>query len=231
MKPELKRFGNGASPVVVVDEFGNDSDSIIAIANSLAPFPPIAQNYYPGLRRIITRADKAANAYAEDLCERAGPLIAGAFDFTSFQLLEASFSIVTTPPGKLSARQRAPHFDTTDENILAILHYLRVPPSSGTGFFRQRSTAIEQVTKANLDAFISTAKADGEKLAASSGYIRGSDEFFEQIGVAEGVADRLIIYQSNLLHSGIIPQGMNFSGDPREGRLTANLFVRGSRSK
>ena len=39
--------------------------------------------------------------------------------------------------------------------------------------------------------------------------------------------DRLIIYQGSLLHSGIIPAGMNFSPDPREGRLTANFFVRG----
>jgi hypothetical protein len=30
-----------------------------------------------------------------------------------------------------------------------------------------------------------------------------------------------------LLHSGIIPADMSFSTDPREGRLTANLFVRG----
>jgi hypothetical protein len=37
----------------------------------------------------------------------------------------------------------------------------------------------------------------------------------------------MIIYQGSLLHSGIIPRGMNFSVDPREGRLTANLFVQG----
>ena len=36
-----------------------------------------------------------------------------------------------------------------------------------------------------------------------------------------------IIYQGSLLHSGIIPPDMNFSADPREGRLTANIFVRG----
>ena len=39
--------------------------------------------------------------------------------------------------------------------------------------------------------------------------------------------DRLVIYQGSLLHSGIIPPGMSFSADPREGRLTANIFVRG----
>ena len=38
--------------------------------------------------------------------------------------------------------------------------------------------------------------------------------------------DRLVIYRGALLHSGIIPNGMKFSADPRQGRLTANLFIR-----
>ena len=33
--------------------------------------------------------------------------------------------------------------------------------------------------------------------------------------------------QGSLLHSGIIPAGMNLSSDPRVGRLTANFFLRG----
>ena len=56
---------------------------------------------------------------------------------------------------------------------------------------------------------------------------RARTNYFEQIGAVEAVADRLIIYQGSLLHSGIIPPDMPFSADPREGRLTANIFVRG----
>jgi hypothetical protein len=37
----------------------------------------------------------------------------------------------------------------------------------------------------------------------------------------------MIIYQGSLLHSGIIPPGMPLNADPREGRLTATIFVRG----
>ena len=64
-------------------------------------------------------------------------------------------------------------------------------------------------------------------MPADSGYITGSNELFEQIGAVEAVPDRLIIYQGSLLHSGIIPPAMKLSDDPREGRLTANIFVRG----
>jgi Family of unknown function (DUF6445) len=64
-------------------------------------------------------------------------------------------------------------------------------------------------------------------LPPESGYIQGSDQFFEQIGAVNAVPDRMIIYQGSLLHSGIIPPDMPLSGDPRHGRLTANIFVRG----
>jgi hypothetical protein len=227
VKPELLRIGDSQSPVVVIDDFSGDIERIVEIAGALAPYPPHT-NYYPGLRRVITRADQAADTYVEETCERAAQFIAGAFDIDRFQLLEASFSIVSTSPSDLSPAQRAPHFDTTDQKHLALLHYLSVPPGSGTAFYRQRSSGIERVTEANLQLFVRTAKADAARLPPDSGYIQGSNEFYEQIGAVEAVPDRMIIYQGSLLHSGIIPPGMAFASDPREGRLTGNLFVRGN---
>ena len=140
--------------------------------------------------------------------------------------LAASFSMVTTQPSELSRPQRAPHFDSPDPRYYALLHYLRVPEESGTAFYRQRSTGIERVTEANIGQFITTAEREAALLPSNSGYISGSDQFFEEIGAVEAVPDRLIIYQGGLLHSGIIPDAMSFSSDPRSGRLTANLFVR-----
>jgi len=227
VKPELRRIGTEQSPVVVIDNFSGRLGEILEIAEALAPYPALKSNYYPGLRRLITSTDEAADAYVEETCERAGQFIAGAFDVDSFDLIEASFSMVTTLPSELSRPQRAPHFDTPDPKYYALLHYLRVPAGSGTAFYRQRSTGIERVTEGNIGAFVTTAEREAALLAPDSGYIHGSDEFFEQIGTVEAVPDRLIIYQGSLLHSGIIPAAMNFSADPREGRLTANLFVRG----
>lgn len=212
--------------MVVIDEFSGCAGEIVEIAAGLAPYP-VHANYYPGVRRVITGADEAADAYVAETCERAAQFIGGAFDIDEFDLLEASFSIVSTPPGQLSRPQRAPHFDTTDQKHLALLHYLQLPEGSGTAFYRQRKTGIERVTEANVGLFVRTAQADAAALPPDSGYISGSDAFYEQIGAVEAVPDRLVIYQGSLLHSGIIPPGMSFSADPREGRLTANLFVRG----
>jgi len=226
VKAELRRFGNEQSPVVVIDEFSGDLERVIDIAAGLAPYGAQA-NYYPGLRRLITIDDEAADSFVEETCERAAQFIAGAFDVDSFDLIEASFSIVSTLPDRLTAPQRAPHFDSTDPRYYALLHYLHVPPHSGTAFYRQRSTGIERVTESNLATFIATARSDAAKLPRDSGYILGSDDFFEQIGAVEAVPDRMVIYQGSLLHSGIIPPGSNFDTNPRVGRLTANIFVRG----
>ena len=212
---------------MVIDEFSGDVDQVVALAGQLAPFPSLEGNYYPGLRRVITEADGSANAYVERLCTDAAQFVAGAFHVDGFDLLEASFSIVTTPPERLAPPQRAPHFDSTDQKYFALLHYLRVPEGTGTAFYRQRSTGIERVTEANVAQFVRTAESEAALLPGDSGYIRGSDAFFEQIGSVEAVPDRLLIYQGSLLHSGIIPPDMSFSADPREGRLTANIFVRG----
>ena len=226
MKPELRRFGKSQTPVVVIDDFSGSLDHILEIADELAPFPRHT-NYYPGLRRIFTAADTAANAYVEQTCERGAQLIANAFGIDLFDLVEASFSMVTLGPSELTPPQRAPHFDTTDQKDLALLHFLRAPPTSGTAFYRQRATGIERVTDSNASVYVAVAEVQIPQLPAGSGYFHGSDEFYEQIGAVEAVPDRMIIFQGSLLHSGIIPTDMPLTGDPRHGRLTANIFVRG----
>lgn len=225
MKPQLRRVGESRSPVVVIDDFGCSAAAAEA-ANSMAPFPPGGRRLYPGLRRVITEADEQAFAYVERVCSEAAQFIAGAFDVDGFDLLEASFSMVTTSPQQLQILQRLPHFDSTDPNYLALLHYLRVPAGTGTAFFRQRSTGIEEVREATVADFIRTVHEEGARLPQDSGYVYGSNEFFEQIDCVEALADRLLIYRGSLLHSGIIPPDMPLSDSPAHGRLTANIFVR-----
>jgi hypothetical protein len=227
LRPELRRFGNSQSPVVVIDEFSGDAEAVARIADRLAPYPDVNNNYYPGVRGMIDESQPEAFAYVQQTCREAARFIAGAFDVDQFHLLRSSFSIVTKKPLDLSPEQRAPHFDSTDQKYYAVLHYLRVPERTGTAFYRHRATGVERVTEQNVERYMQAAQEDCARLPKDSGYIRGSDAFFDQIGTVEAVADRLIIYQGSLLHSGIIPPEMSFSADPREGRLTANIFVRG----
>lgn len=227
MKPELRRVGESGTPVVVIDDFSGRTAELIDIAAALAPFPYHHGNYYPGLRRVITEADSEAYFFVEQMLTDAAQFIAGAFDVDGFDLLEASFSMVTTNPAELTPAQRAPHFDTTDPKHYAVLHYLNVARGTGTAFYRQRSTGVERVTEENVAAFVRTAQHEAASLPPGSGYILGSNAHFKEIGSVDAVPDRLIIYPGSLLHSGIIPTDMNRSTNPREGRLTANIFVRG----
>ncbi|MDB5723137.1 MAG: hypothetical protein JWP15_3755, partial [Alphaproteobacteria bacterium] len=191
MKPELRRFGESRSPVVVIDGFSGDIGAIRALAAAIAPFPADHGTNYPGLRRILTEQDDAFS-YVNRTLTDAAPFIGGGFGCDSFDLLEASFSMVTARPESLLAQQRAPHFDSPDPNYLAVLHYLSDTPGTGTAFYRQRSTGIETIEPANLDRFVAHARRESAGLA---GYTNGSTAAFEQIGLIEAVPDRLIVYQ------------------------------------
>ncbi|MEQ7872997.1 DUF6445 family protein [Sphingomonas sp. ASV193] len=223
MTPEILRFGREQNPVIVFDNFTGDVGRACAIADAMAPFPAVTDTYYPGVRRLFGQGDNDALGYLMICCRRAAPFMAPLFGFNRLELVSASFSMVTTAPDRLRAQQRKPHFDSTDPNQFALLHYLRIPVPSGTAFYRQRSTGIEQVTPANVATFNRIAESE----TPQGGYIQGSDPHFEETGRIEAVADRMIVYRGSMLHSGLIPPNMPLSSDPTTGRLTANFFVRG----
>ena len=223
MKSELRTFGQSQSRVVVIDGFSGAPEAVVAIAKAMAPFPPEGATRYPGVRRFITEADTAAHAYAMHTLRALGPFVGEAFGFRGCHWIEASFSMVTMPPDALSPPQRAPHFDSPDPNLLAVLHFLSDTPKTGTAFYRHKATGIERVEPGNA----ATLRAAVSREAAPPGYITGSNADYEQIGLVEAVPDRLVIYQGALLHSGLIPPDIVFSDDPAKGRLTANLFIRG----
>lgn len=222
VQPQRKLVGNDRTPLLIVDGIGPPPQDIVALADALAPFPPAGLNY-PGLRRMIMPADESAFAYVWALLDQAKPYLGGAFDLDGFDLTEASFSLVTTPPNALTPEQRAPHFDSVDPAIIAILHY--ITPCAGTAFYRHRPTAIECVSDTVVDEFVALARPAAERAPAD--YIHATTADYELIEHVDGVPGRLVAYPGNLLHSGIIPPGMSFSADPRKGRLTANLFIQG----
>ena len=82
---------------------------IAALADATRALSGVEGNYYPGVRRVIGRADADADAYVERTCREAAQFIAGAFDVDGFDLVEASFSMVTTRAvancGRRSARR------------------------------------------------------------------------------------------------------------------------------
>lgn len=155
------------------------------------------------------------------------PYIRDIFGATGFDIVETSFSIVTTPPDAARQVQLIPHYDSTDPHQLAIMHHLHHLPDTGTAFYRHIRTGIECVNTANTTDFKQGKAEDDAELGPIPPLYTGeTNARFENLLQVDGRFNRVLIYQGCLLHAGIIPQGFVYDSDPHKGRLTGNMFVR-----
>lgn len=218
MRISTTRLGHEREPVLLVDRFLADPAALVdaAAASDFAPAYG-AGGGYPGVR-----ASAPLDYVADAVRVLAAPIVE-AFGLGAVRPrhAECSFSLVTLPPDRLVPAQRAPHVDTASPHQFAILHYLCGPAFGGTAFFRHRATGYEAITEARLAAY--EAARAGEP--AGPGYAAGDDAAFERIGAVQAAFDRVVVYRSRLLHSGLVGDPAALSADPRAGRLTANIFL------
>ena len=213
-------IGDGRQPLVVIDDFAPDPASLRAAA-ARAAFAP-ALHAYPGLR-----ASLPAHYWPdqEPVVAEAGALIG--LDAAHASLIDASFSVVTTPRAHLSIGQRLPHCDSHDANRVAFVHYLDASEASGgTAFYRHRSTRFETVDRERAPIY--EAQLDAElrhRGPPPADYVGEDDRLFERIAAIPARYNRAILYRSYALHSGIVPADATLSPDPLSGRLTVTGFL------
>ncbi len=226
MTMQTLTVGNEQTRVVVIDNLVQEPDALVDQAAQMAPFPAVEGNFYPGLRRVIMPGDGMAFDYAQAIFRSVAPLIGRIYGVGELELIEASFSLVTTPAEALHARQSRPHVDAYDAGYFAILHYLGRRPSGGTGFYRHVRTGFETLLPDRVAAYDAGRARDEKIFGTPAGYISGDSEGFAQVAKVEARFNRAAIYPGNLLHSGLLPDDFDFSPDPRLGRLTANFLLR-----
>lgn len=214
------QFGRESQTLLVCDDFLADPDAVLDIA-ARAPFERIGP-HYPGLRSPVPGAALA-------------PLIAGlsmrlveAFALPSPpRLHECYLSLVTVSATDLQPIQRLPHFDGLEREALAVLLYLDPSEIGGTAFYRQRSTAFESVDGSRYTTF---EQALAQDIAAhglpAADYIHGDTAIYERICLVAGRFNRAVAYRGNTLHCADLPPGYTPPDDPRDARLTLNLFLR-----
>jgi len=225
MKIEVHEVGQEGSRIVMIDDFMENADQAIDLAASLAPFPQVANHYYPGLRRKVA-GNEPAFTYFDRICRALPQILSEVWGVHRFQITEAGFSLVTQRPNEIQLIQRIPHFDTLDLGNFAVLHYLSRPEKGGTSFYRHRRTGFEVITADRHPRFRTALDEDLRAYGPpAEAYIGESTQAFERIAEYEGRFNRLLVYQGSLLHSGQIPEGFDFSTDPRTGRLTGNVFL------
>jgi hypothetical protein len=225
MKLAVHEFGNDKNRLVVIDDFLPYAERYIDMAAALAPFPTETVTGYPGLRLPLT-PDLPASAYVRAVVQTAGPVIAEVFDAAGYQILNASFAIVTKRPSELNPLQRVPHRDSTDPNFLAILHHLHHVPGTGTNFYRHKRTGFERMTEERRAAYDEAFAQDNAEYGSPGyAYMADTDQRFERIQEGPAIFNRVLIYRGSLLHSGQIPEDFPFDPNPRTGRLTGMVFM------
>lgn len=219
----LERIGREREPVLIVEEVLQAPESLVDYAATEVAFAPAwgPKGGYPGLRA------PAPLNYVEKLVRSLSPVMEKAFGLAGVALsrAECNLSLVTLPPEALAPPQRIPHFDTTDPLQFALLHYLCPPRFGGTAFYRHRATGHESLTAGRAPAFDAVRRRELAELEGEAAYITGHSPHYEQIAAVGARYNRLIVYRSRLLHSGQIGAPEALSEDPRQGRLTANIFL------
>jgi hypothetical protein len=212
-------FGTERQPIVVVDFALTDPHAVVAIAaqhdfTAIGPF-------YPGLRAAVSER------ISMDLVEPLLPALQATFGLARPpRFLECYLSLLTTPSEHLQPIQRFPHFDGLEAERLAVLLYLDVAASTGTGFYRQRGTGFESVDAARFEQYRRVLEAEvAARGLPDSRYIGGDSAHFERTFRVAGLFNRMVIYRGHALHCADIPAGYLPDPNPQTGRLTLNLFL------
>ncbi len=218
-KVQKLAIGREGRPLLVIDHCLANADALVEAA--VAKMYVGAPTYYPGIRA------KVPLAYQQFIFEALGSLIAEVFTPTrQLRFTSCHFSLVTTPREKLAYLQRIPHADSLNNHELAFVHYLFHADFGGTAFYRHRHTGFEYVDQARFPAY--GRQIEAERTGPDSppaDYIQGDSPLYEQIGVQEGVFNRLIMYRRTTLHSGVIRPGFVPDPNPRTGRLSVTGFL------
>lgn len=219
----LSHIGLERRPVIVIDDFMPEAESLVAYAETGEPFGAMPNDYYPGVRK------PCPPRYADDLRARYAQLLRESFGFNATEpdVLLSVLSIATTRPAQLRPIQRVPHFDTSDPHQLAVVHYLCEARHGGTSFYRHRTTGYETIRQDRLHGYAAILKRQVmTEYEPPARYMDGDNPLFETIASFDAQFNRALIYPSNLLHSGNVRQPQPESDSPRAARLTANTFLK-----
>ena len=219
MALRIETIGAEAQPLGILDDFAPDPTVLRDFA-AAAAFGA-ARHLYPGVRAELPES------YLTTQLPAIADAVSAAFGRTGpVEVIDASFSIVTTPAEALAVAQRLPHVDAFTPDRIALIHYLSPGGGDGTAFFRHRATGFETIGEDRRELYF--AQVDRELRyggVPAAAYVAGDTPLFECTLKAEARFNRALLYRSSNLHSGAIAPDAILSADPRKGRLTITAFL------
>ncbi|RYY04619.1 MAG: hypothetical protein EOO53_02075 [Gammaproteobacteria bacterium] len=214
--------GKEKIPLIVIDDFIKDPQALIKFCIDANSFNN-ADNFYPGLRM------PGPELYVHAIHYYLGDLIESAFGIRKNNWLggRSVYSMVITQPNDMNEQQCIPHVDSFKYDSVACVHYLCDATQGGTSLYRHRKTGFEKIDESRVEYFNKTALEEGVLDIHPKTYMNGSTDFFEQIACVDAKFNRMVIYPTNVLHSGNIAPDFKFDPNPATGRLTLNSFIYG----
>jgi hypothetical protein len=217
---EMRRIGREGHPLLIIDDVLTDPDALIEMAKT-AHFEQPSHTRYPGLNAPLPES------YGNGILNAVNPLLARGFGMPADlpKAMFGFFALATLRPDELEPIQKVPHHDSPNPFRIAMVHYLCRDHAGGTAFFRHKATGFEGITAQQRPDYVRHAAAELEAAGDSlTHHVNNETPNYEQIDFAELKFNRLIIYRSHVLHSGLL-EGTTLSKDPSVGRLTANSFI------
>lgn len=220
---EFRRIGREKQPLLVVDHVLDDPEALVALATSADYYVP-DHTHYPGVNARLPETYyqpllaglRAPLEKAFGLSQRAG------LDYFGF------FALATQSVAGAAPIQKIPHHDAPEPGRLAMVHYLCRGPFGGTGFFRHKATGYESIDASRHEGYVAQTQAELALAAPADSYAGEGTAGYELIDYAELVFNRLVIYRSHVLHSGLLGSAA-LPDSPVTGRLTANGFIEARR--
>jgi len=218
---EQVRFSNGLS-CFVVDNALLDPEQLVRFADERREqFRRVDFNAYPGIFLLTPNFGAALVGFFNRH-------IRGLFDSRRVVQMHCRLSMVTLEPHALRPYQRMCHrdmaaLDARHSIQASILYLFKDSGLGGTSFYEPARPAAE-IAELFSDASTLPVDAFDRKYPGQSGYMCGSNHYFNCVGVVRARWNRIIFYDGFVLHSGDILAPERLSDDPLSGRLTLNAF-------
>ncbi|WP_222868181.1 DUF6445 family protein [Saccharophagus sp. K07] len=224
MNCSFKTIGNEHQPLMVIDDFHPLPADLVEAARHQKFIQD--KTSYPGVRA------PAPQGYAEHLALTVNKMVLPSFGLhnRTVRFLFSTYACVTRSPEELHILQRIPHFDSNEPEQLACIHYLSRPELNcgGTAFYRHVKTGFEYVDSLRVETYseVLERQIQNGEVPDPPQYICDNSNLFTQIHTEEAGYNRLVIYRSTSLHSGLITNEYKHQGHPADGRLTITSFMK-----
>jgi len=218
-KISFSRVGLEEHPLLVIDDLFQIPEKLVEFAKN-AEWKAPKRGLYPG---IIAEPPQQ---YLHEIAVNLKREMCAAFNFPSELGLSATgfFALTTHSLDDFDPWQRIPHFDQTDEDSIAMVHYLNTNQTGGTGFFRHTPSGFESVSENRHKEYVDDIEkwfAEGHDQLVE--YAGPKTPNFEMIHIVPFKFNRALIYPSYVLHCALY-DGTHVDANPETGRLTLNSF-------